>query len=199
MTFSSTKNLLLLFMAGIIGVISPSGNGVGPFLSIEQAALSHVISQRSRTEVLAWYTLIGSLATPLGALSSGAAVELLQKAALPKLESYRAVVLLYAVLGSALAWLLTRLSSATEVYTPAPQTSKYSPSSRTAGAAITPLFAGFLFSRPSLVDVPFFLAGALKILYDLVLYRQFIALRPPEEVPINSRLHHIQAAFRLAS
>jgi MFS family permease len=52
---------------------------------------------------------------------------------------------------------------------------------RTAGAAISPVFAGFLFSNPLLVNVPFFLAGALKILYDLVLYRQFASLRPPEE------------------
>jgi MFS family permease len=52
---------------------------------------------------------------------------------------------------------------------------------RTAGAAISPLFAGFLLSRPLLIDVPFFVAGALKILYDLILYRSFASLRPPEE------------------
>ena len=52
---------------------------------------------------------------------------------------------------------------------------------RTAGAAISPLFAGFLFSRPLLIDVPFFVAGALKILYDLIVYRSFASLRPPEE------------------
>jgi MFS family permease len=53
---------------------------------------------------------------------------------------------------------------------------------RTTGAALSPLFVGFLFSRPSLVDVPFYLAGGLKILYDLLLYRAFVAVRPPEEV-----------------
>jgi len=37
---------------------------------------------------------------------------------------------------------------------------------RTIGAALSPLFLGFLFSRPSLVDVPFYLAGGLKIVYD---------------------------------
>jgi hypothetical protein len=41
--FASTKNLLFLIVAGTIGVISPSGHEVGPFLSIEQAALSHVV------------------------------------------------------------------------------------------------------------------------------------------------------------
>ena len=38
--FASTTRLWLLVVAGTIGVISPSGNEVGPFLSIEQAALS---------------------------------------------------------------------------------------------------------------------------------------------------------------
>ena len=52
---------------------------------------------------------------------------------------------------------------------------------RTTGAAISPLFAGILFARPSLISVPFFLAGGLKIAYDLLLYRSFVAIRPPEE------------------
>jgi len=29
--------------------------------------------------------------------------------------------------------------------------------------------------------VPFFIAGTLKIVYDLLLYREFIGLPPPEE------------------
>jgi MFS family permease len=52
---------------------------------------------------------------------------------------------------------------------------------RTAGAAISPIFAGFLFSRPSWSNVPFYIAGTLKIAYDLILYQQFRAIRPPEE------------------
>src|SRR3989449_3979225 len=41
--FTSTSNLVFLVVAGTIGVISPSGNEVGPFLPIEQAALSQVV------------------------------------------------------------------------------------------------------------------------------------------------------------
>jgi len=52
---------------------------------------------------------------------------------------------------------------------------------RTAGAAMSPIFAGFLFSRPLLIDIPFFIAGTLKIAYDLVLYCEFAAIRPREE------------------
>ena len=52
---------------------------------------------------------------------------------------------------------------------------------RTTGAAISPLLVGFMFARPSWVNAPFFIAGTLKILYDVLLYRQFVAVRPPEE------------------
>jgi MFS family permease len=52
---------------------------------------------------------------------------------------------------------------------------------RTIGAAISPLFVGLLFARPSLIDVPFFVAGTLKIIYDVMLYRAFKAVQPPEE------------------
>ncbi|MFZ4441762.1 MAG: hypothetical protein ACOYOS_25425, partial [Syntrophales bacterium] len=36
--FAITNNFALLLIAAIIGVISPSGNEVGPFLSIEQSS-----------------------------------------------------------------------------------------------------------------------------------------------------------------
>jgi MFS-type transporter involved in bile tolerance (Atg22 family) len=85
--FASTKNLLFLIVAGTIGVISPSGHEVGPFLSIEQAALSHVVPARSRAEVFAWYTLAGSLATALGAFCGGAPAEVVQKASLSTSDS----------------------------------------------------------------------------------------------------------------
>ena len=52
---------------------------------------------------------------------------------------------------------------------------------RTTGAAIAPLFAGFLFARHSLISVPFFIAGTLKVTYDLLLYRGFVAVQPAEE------------------
>jgi predicted MFS family arabinose efflux permease len=52
---------------------------------------------------------------------------------------------------------------------------------RTTGAAISPLLAGFLFAKPSLINIPFFIAGALKVVYDLLLYVSFRKLRPPEE------------------
>src|ERR1700731_4081925 len=116
--FACTSNLLLLILAGTIGVISPSGNEVGPFLSIEQAALSHVIPDRSRTEVFAWSTMAGSVATAMGALFAGMITRVLQKTTMTPVGMYRVVVILYAVIGALLAILFLRLSSAAEVRSP---------------------------------------------------------------------------------
>jgi MFS family permease len=325
MAFASTSNLLFLIIAGIIGVISPSGNEVGPFLSIEQAALSHVVSAQARTEVFAWYTLAGSLATAAGALCGGAISQSLQSRAVPPVQSYRVIVIAYAFFGLALAFLFMQLSSSAEVSTAAdtaqstgfgrlfgvarsrhvilklsslfaldafgggfviqsfaaywfylrfgvqprslgaiffwanvfagvsallatglaariglvrtmvfthlpsnillilvplmpnvslavlvllirfsisqmdvPTRQSYTMAvvapeersaaggitgvARTTGAAISPLFVGLLFARPSLINVPFFVAGGLKIVYDLLLYKEFVAVRPPEEI-----------------
>jgi len=52
---------------------------------------------------------------------------------------------------------------------------------RTTGAAIGPVFVGLMFANPLLMNWPFFIAGGLKIAYDLLLYRAFVAVRPPEE------------------
>ena len=321
--FACTHNFFFLVVAGTIGVISPSGHEVGPFLSIEQAALSHVVSSEIRTEVFAWYVLAGSLATAAGAFFGGTITHTLQKDAMTPVSSYRVVVVVYAVLGVVLAFLFLRLTAAAEVRGPqekpvrslktffgighshrvvlklsslfaldsfaggfviqsfaaywfylrfgvnpgtlgaiffwanvfagisallasrlasriglvrtmvvthlpsnvllilvplmptlglaiavllvrfsisqmdVPTRQSYtmavvSPEersaaggitgvARTTGAAISPLFAGLLFARPSLISVPFFLAGGLKIVYDLLLYRAFVTIQPPEE------------------
>ena len=319
LAFACTRNFFFLIVAGTIGVISPSGNEVGPFLSIEQAALSHIVSHDFRTEVFAWYALVGSLATAAGALYGGTITHQLQIHVMTPVKSYRVVVISYAGLGALLALLFVRLSSATEVHQPekelplpaslmtflgvgrshrvvlklsslfaldsfaggfvvqsfaaywfylrfgtnpgtlgmiffwanifagfsalvasrlasrfglvrtmvfthlpsnvllllvplmptlglatfvllarfsisqmdVPTRQSYlmavvSPQersaaagitgvARTTGAAVSPFFAGFLFARPSLIHVPFLLAGGLKIIYDLWLYKEFVA------------------------
>ncbi|MHB9034398.1 MAG: MFS transporter, partial [Anaerolineae bacterium] len=53
---------------------------------------------------------------------------------------------------------------------------------RSVGASVSPTLAGLLLASPLLIGVPFFVGGALKIVYDLALYRMFVTVRPPEEV-----------------
>ena len=326
LVFASTGHLWLLVLAGTLGVISPSGQEVGPFLSIEQAALSHVVSDRTRTEVFAWYTLTGSVATALGALAGGTITRTLQEKVMAPVSSYRMVVILYAALGMILIVFFSRLSRAAEATTLGEKTvfratfaglsglgrsrdvvmklsalfaldsfgggfvvqsfaaywfylrfgvnpetlgaiffwanifagisallasrlasrfgliktmvATHLPSNvllilvplmptlplavlvllvrfsisqmdvptrqsyimavvspeersaaagitgvaRTIGAAISPLFVGFMFARPALINLPFFIAGTLKIIYDLLLYRAFVAVQPPERL-----------------
>src|SRR5258705_625430 len=116
--FAFTRSLPLLLIAAIIGVISPSGYEVGPFLAVEQAALSQAVPDKERTRVFAWYNLVGSFATAFGALAGGGLSGILQKAGATPLNSYRAILLGYAAIGVLLASLFVRLSSAVEVSKP---------------------------------------------------------------------------------
>ena len=326
LVFAVTSNFWLLLLVATIGVISPSGHEVGPFLPIEQAALSHVVTDRNRTEVFAWYTLTGSLATAFGALSAGVITRILQNAILSPVSSYRAVVIVYAALGVVLVGVFAGLSHRTEAGAYGDQTSSVTVSrglsgldrsravvmklaalfaldsfgggfvvqafvaywfhlkfgvdvtalgaiffwanvfagfsallasrlaarigliktmvfthlpsnvllilvplmpslwwavavllirfsisqmdvparqsyvmavvtpeersaaggftgvARTIGASISPFLVGLMFAQPSLTNLPFFLAGTLKIVYDVALYQQFVSARAPEEV-----------------
>ena len=317
--FVLTRNYLLLILAAIVGVISPSGNEIGPFLSVEQAGLTQLIPNKRRTRIFAWYNLAGSFATATGALAGGWLAQILQNNEWTALESYRLVLIGYAIGGLLLLVLFLNLSSQVEVEATQDTTQRFlglhrsrhvvfklsslfamdafaggllvqslmaywfhvrfgadlgvlgsiffganilagisallavrladkfglintmvfthipsnillilvplmptlplaivvlllrfsisqmdvptrqsytmavvSPDERSAasgvtaiarsvGASISPALTGLLFSIPVVFNVPFFLSGGLKIIYDLLLYREFRALKPPEE------------------
>jgi MFS family permease len=126
--FAVTRHFMFLLIAATIGVISPSGYEVGPFLSIEQAALSQIVPDEKRTNIFAWYNLVGSFATALGALAGGSLVQALMDSGVTPLGSYRTIVIGYAIIGVLLGGLFTRLSSSVEVK---------------AGAASSPSTSGF--------------------------------------------------------
>jgi MFS family permease len=318
--FILTRNVILLIAAAVIGVISPSGNEIGPFLSVEQAGLTQLISNKRRTQFFAWYNLAGSFATATGALIGGWLAQVLQDNGWAALEAYRVVLMGYAVGGFLLFLLFFNLSPAVEVGITGQETIKrllglhrsravvfklsslfaldafaggllvqsmfaywfhvrfgvesgvlgsiffganilagisallairianriglintmvfthipsnilliliplmptlplaigilllrfsisqmdvptrqsytmavVSPDERSAasgitaiarsvGASVSPALTGLLFSVPILFNVPFFLSGGLKIIYDLLLYCEFRTVKPPEE------------------
>ncbi len=113
--FILTRNPLLLMAAAIIGVISPSGNEIGPFLSVEQAALTQLLPDDRRTQTFAWYNLSGSFATAAGALVGGWLAQFLQQGGWAAADSYRAVLAGYALGGMALTVLFSLLSAGIEV------------------------------------------------------------------------------------
>jgi hypothetical protein len=49
------------------------------------------------------------------------------------------------------------------------------------GASLSPALSGALMATTSLASLPFFLAGGLKIVYDLLVYRGFRSVKAPEE------------------
>jgi MFS family permease len=314
--FASRGDFVPLLVIATLGILSPSGNEVGPFLAIEQASLSQVLPDSARTRVFAWYALSGSAATALGALAGGGVTSILQARGLAALTSYQAVVYAYGAIGAALLAVFARLSGRIEalslsnsklglhrsgpvvlrlaalfaldsfgggfvvqsllafwfhrkfgtspgslgaiffaanllgglsalvaariasriglvrtmVFTHLPSNAllllvplmptvelatlvllaRYSISqmdvptrqsyvmavvrpeersaaagltgiARSTGASLSPLLGALCVATPGWMSVPFFLAGSLKILYDLLLYRSFAAVPPPEE------------------
>jgi MFS family permease len=113
--FAATRNFYLLLLAATIGVISPSGYEVGPFLPIEQSALAQITPDAQRTRIFAWYQLAGSLATATGSLAGGGFAQILQNTGISPLSSYRFIILAYAGLGLLLSALIAFLTSSVEV------------------------------------------------------------------------------------
>lgn len=97
--FAFTSWVPLLILAGAIGVISPTGSEVGPFLAVEQAALSQTIHDGRRTSTFAWYNLVGQLATAFGALGGGLLSQVLLDNGVVALDAYRAIVIGYSIVG----------------------------------------------------------------------------------------------------
>lgn len=113
--FLLTRDPILLTLAAIIGVISPSGNEIGPFLSIEQAGLSQLVAAERRTDVFAWYNLVGSFSTAAGALTGGWLAQVLQDGGLSALNAYQVVLAGYALAGLVLIVCFLNVSPAVEV------------------------------------------------------------------------------------
>jgi MFS family permease len=123
LVFAATGQFAVLLAAAIVAVLSPTGNEVGPFLAVEQAALSQVISGKQRTTAFAWYQLVGAMATAIGALLAGVVVQRLLDGGTGAVDAYRAVIVGYALTGIGIGVLALALDRAVEPDTPARDTS----------------------------------------------------------------------------
>ena len=113
--FVATPVFAVLLVAATIGVISPSGNEVGPFLAVEQASLSQLVPARQRTGLFARYQLAGSFATAAGTLAGGLVSQVAINGGASPADAYRVVIIGYAIAGGVLALLFTRVSPRVEV------------------------------------------------------------------------------------
>ncbi len=116
--FAATSWVPLLILAATVGVISPTGNEVGPFLAIEQAALSETTSDDRRTSIFAWYNLAGYVATALGALAAGLATQVMLEAGFAAIDAYRGILVSYAAIGIVMAATFAMVSSSVEAAPP---------------------------------------------------------------------------------
>ena len=112
--FAVTRNFWLLLLAATVGVISPSGNEVGPFLAVEQASVTQAVPAERHTGVFAWYNLAASFATAFGSLAGGALAGTLQASGVTPLGSYRILACVYATAGLALVALFSSMSGSVE-------------------------------------------------------------------------------------
>jgi MFS family permease len=112
--FASTHVFLLLLIAATVGVISPGGNEVGPFLAVEQVALAQTATRETRTALFAWYNLAGSFATAGGSLVAGFMTSILLRNGFSAASSYRSAILGYGALGVLLALGFSRLTPTVE-------------------------------------------------------------------------------------
>jgi MFS family permease len=97
--FALTSNFWVLLAAAVFGVISPSGNEIGPFRAIEESVLAGLTSREERTGLLAWYTVFGYTGASLGVLVCGWILRAVQAEGWTPLESYRLVFWAYSGLG----------------------------------------------------------------------------------------------------
>jgi MFS family permease len=130
--FAGSTAFPVLLVAATLGVLSPSGNEVGPFLAIEQASLSQLVDARGRTSLFARYQVVGSVATACGSLAAGVVTQAALDAGFAPADSFRVVIIGYAIVGVAMAFVFPLLSRAVEV--PAAATARASPARRPAWA-----------------------------------------------------------------
>ncbi|TVY50240.1 putative membrane protein [Lachnellula cervina] len=98
--FALSGNYWVLLVAAIVGVISPSGNEIGPFRAIEESTLAQLTPTANRGDIYAWYSLIGTAGTAVGMVTSGWVIQYMRSnLKWDVLRTYRTVFWGYAIFG----------------------------------------------------------------------------------------------------
>ncbi|KAK7178183.1 major facilitator superfamily transporter [Paraphaeosphaeria sporulosa] len=120
--FSISSTYWLLVLASVVGVISPSGNEIGPFRAVEESILSQLTEKDDRSDIFAWYTMCGTAGAAIGTITSGWIVQVLSKnAAAAEVKAYRIIFVLYAALGIIKLVLVLALSPHVELHDQNPE------------------------------------------------------------------------------
>ncbi|KAJ5633059.1 hypothetical protein N7490_009398 [Penicillium lividum] len=98
--FAIFGNYWILLAAAVFGVISPSGNEIGPFRAVEESTLAHLTKHELLSDVFAWYSLVGTAGTALGQLVCGWIITSLQSLhGWEFIPSCRIIFFVYAAVG----------------------------------------------------------------------------------------------------
>ncbi|GAA6028615.1 hypothetical protein JCM8097_007311 [Rhodosporidiobolus ruineniae] len=152
LAFYYSSNFVVLLLAAIFGIISPTGNETGPFSALEQAALSQLTSQDGRVYVLMWHQVLGFFGISAGNVLTGFIVSMGEKLGKSPQEAYRRVFLAYAGIGALKVLLSLIMTRAVEVDHPPFPTQE--PTSAPADSERQPLLQGERFVAPAAPSSP---------------------------------------------
>lgn len=108
--FASLTAFWPLLLVALAGTLNPSSGDVSVFLPMEQSMLSETVESRSRTALFARYTLAGSFAAALGALSAGVPVIIARWQDIDLLTAQRAGFVFYGLVAVVVASIYVGLS-----------------------------------------------------------------------------------------
>ncbi|KAK3707462.1 hypothetical protein LTR37_012104 [Vermiconidia calcicola] len=98
--FASASNYWILLAAAVIGIITPSGNEIGPYRAIEESTLAHLTPTEQRSSIFAWYALIGTAGSASGLITCGwVTTVLIRHKGWSTIEAYRVIYFVYATIG----------------------------------------------------------------------------------------------------
>lgn len=113
--FALASSYWVLLGAAVVGVISVSGNEIGPFRAVEESVLAGLVGEAGRSDVFAWYVVLGTLGSAVGLAGTGWVVEGLKGWGWSEVESYRFVFWFYGGVGVVKAVVTRFLSEKCEV------------------------------------------------------------------------------------
>lgn len=114
--FTTSDHFWLLLLAATIGVISPSGDETGPFKSVEEACIIHLVPHNLRPEILGLYGLLSTAGGALGSIVAGYLVDFLNSKDWQLLLCYRAVFAVYTIIAGIKFVCMCFLSNACELH-----------------------------------------------------------------------------------
>ncbi len=108
LAFAGAQTFAVLLVVAFAGTINPSAGSASVFAALEQAALASAADAADRTRLFAHYSLVGSVASALGALAA-ALPDFAAAAGIGRIAAIDAMFVLYALLGVAGGFLYWRL------------------------------------------------------------------------------------------